>query len=90
MEQNGVPENDWAQIFGHERGFTYSRYNPDGIQLDRKKAIIELIAYPTVALPDRGSSSYAQRPDGHEPAEFAQAFAHQWYPSSPTLPRNTQ
>lgn len=54
MEQNGVPENDWAQIFGHERGFTYSRYNLDGIRLDRKKAIIELISYPGVQLPDLG------------------------------------
>jgi hypothetical protein len=25
MEQNGLPENDWAHICGHERGFTYSR-----------------------------------------------------------------
>ena len=52
MEQAGVPENDWAQVFGHERGFTYGRYNPDGIRLERKRQIIELIAYPNVTLPE--------------------------------------
>jgi len=51
MERGGVPENDWAQVFGHERGFTYRVYNPDGIALSRKAEMIELIAYPGVALP---------------------------------------
>lgn len=51
MERAGVPENEWAQVFGHERGFTYGRYNPHGITLDRKAAIIRLIDYPGIALP---------------------------------------
>lgn len=51
MEQAGVPENDWAQVFGHERGFTYRVYNPDGITLARKAGMIALIAYPGVTLP---------------------------------------
>jgi integrase len=51
MEQAGVPENDWAQVFGHERGFTYRVYNPDGITLARKAEMIALIAYPNVNLP---------------------------------------
>lgn len=50
MERAGVPENEWAQVFGHERGFTYSRYSPHGITLERKAAIIGLIAYPDVPL----------------------------------------
>ena len=46
MERAGVPENEWAQVFGHEKGFTYGRYNPDGIELERKAEIIRLISYP--------------------------------------------
>ncbi|WEK41728.1 MAG: hypothetical protein P0Y64_09875 [Candidatus Sphingomonas colombiensis] len=51
MERATVPENEWAQVFGHEKGFTYGRYNPDGITLERKRDIIELIEYPGVTLP---------------------------------------
>jgi hypothetical protein len=46
MERAGVLENEWAQVFGHERGFTYKRYNPDGITLERKAEIIGIIDYP--------------------------------------------
>lgn len=46
MERGGVPENDWAQIFGHERGFTYGRYNEDGIAMVRRAEIIALIREP--------------------------------------------
>jgi integrase len=52
MERAGVHENEWAQIFGHEKGFTYRRYNPDGITLARKQEIIDLIVYPAVTLAD--------------------------------------
>jgi len=51
MEHAGVPENEWAQIIGHERGFTYATYNPDGISLHRKKELIELIEYPNLDIP---------------------------------------
>ena len=51
MERAGVPENEWAQVFGHERGFTYRTYNPDGITLQRRAEIIALIDYPGLALP---------------------------------------
>ena len=54
MERAGVPENEWAQVFGHEKGFTYGRYNPDGITIQRKAEIIGLIAYPGVPLPEVG------------------------------------
>ena len=49
MERAGVPENDWAQVLGLERGFTYGRYSPHGISLERKAEIVGLIAYPGVA-----------------------------------------
>lgn len=51
MERARVPENEWAQVFGHERGFTYGVYNPDGIDLARKAEIINLIAYPGLDIP---------------------------------------
>lgn len=51
MERAGVPENEWAQVFGHERGFTYSVYNPDGITMKRKAEIISLIDYPGLGIP---------------------------------------
>lgn len=51
MERDRVPENEWAQVFGHEKGFTYGRYNPDGITLEQKASIIARISYPGVTLP---------------------------------------
>lgn len=51
MERARVPENEWAQVFGHEKGFTYGRYNADGITLSQKAAIIGLISYPELKLP---------------------------------------
>jgi len=51
MERAGVPENEWAQVFGHERGFTFRVYNPDGITLAHKAKIIGRIAYPGLDLP---------------------------------------
>lgn len=51
MERAGVPENEWAQVLGHERGFTYQTYNPDGITLSRKAEIIELIQYQELEIP---------------------------------------
>ena len=51
MERAGVPENEWAQVFGHERGFTYSVYNPDGIDIVQKEKIINLINYPELIIP---------------------------------------
>jgi integrase len=50
IERAGVPENQWAQVLGHERGFTYSVYNPDGLSIANKAAIIALLEYPE--LPD--------------------------------------
>jgi integrase len=52
MERAGVPENEWAQVFGHERGFTYRVYNPDGVTLARKAELMGLISYPTLKLPN--------------------------------------
>ena len=51
MERGRVPQNEWAQVFGHEKGFTYRVYNADGITLEQKAEIIALIDYPGVELP---------------------------------------
>lgn len=51
IERAGVMESEWAQVFGHERGFTYGTYNPDGITMARKAEIIGLISYPKLAIP---------------------------------------
>lgn len=53
MERAGVPENEWAQVLGHERSITYGRYSPEGITLQRKAELIGLIDYPGLTLPGR-------------------------------------
>lgn len=53
MERAGVPENEWAQVLGHERNITYGLYNPEGITLRRKAELIELIEYPALDFPGR-------------------------------------
>ncbi|MDE1467929.1 tyrosine-type recombinase/integrase [Aurantiacibacter sp. D1-12] len=53
MERAGVPENEWAQVLGHERNITYGLYNPEGITLLRKAQLIELIEYPGIDFPGR-------------------------------------
>lgn len=53
MERKGVPENEWAQVLGHERGFSYGRYSPNGITLARKAELIGLIEYPGMVFPGR-------------------------------------
>jgi len=45
IERAGVAEGSWAQVIGHERGFTYGTYNPDGLKLSQKAEIVEIIAY---------------------------------------------
>lgn len=53
MERQSVSENEWAQVLGHERGFTYGRYSPNGITLARKAELIGLIEYPGIEFPGR-------------------------------------
>lgn len=50
MERASVPENAWAQILGHEKGFTYGTYSPDGLTLGQKAKIISKIDYPHIRL----------------------------------------
>lgn len=45
MEMAEIPPNIWARIIGHEPGFTYGKYNPDGLTLAKAKEIIERISY---------------------------------------------
>ena len=50
LEHAGVQQSDTALIVGHERGFTYSRYNPGGLKLPRLRRIVEKIRYPRLSL----------------------------------------
>ncbi len=44
LENKGVPLNEWQDIFGHEKSFTYATYS-HGLTLQRKAEIVELIDY---------------------------------------------
>ncbi|OYQ25111.1 hypothetical protein CHU93_14900 [Sandarakinorhabdus cyanobacteriorum] len=46
IENAGVPENEWALVLGHERGFTYSTYNPGGTNIANRARLIALLEYP--------------------------------------------
>jgi integrase len=52
MERARIRENEWAQVFGHEKGFTYGRYNEEGLTLHQKAEIIYHNAYTEVNLPE--------------------------------------
>lgn len=51
MERAGVRESDWAQVIGHERGFTYGTYSPHGITMQQKADIIAQIDYGKLSFP---------------------------------------
>lgn len=51
MERAGVRESDWAQVIGHERGFTYGTYSPHGITMSQKAEIIAHINYQNISVP---------------------------------------
>lgn len=50
MEERGVPENEVAQLVGHEKGFTFKKYGKT-VSLARMAKIVAKIEYPGVALP---------------------------------------
>lgn len=49
LEQAGVPQNEAAEIVGHEKvGITYSVYSPEGRTMKQRQAVVEKISYPGV------------------------------------------
>jgi len=50
LELTRVHQSEAALIVGHERGFTYSKYNPLGLELPALRAVVEKIKYPGVSL----------------------------------------
>jgi integrase len=50
FERARVHQSEAALIVGHERGFTYAKYNPVGLELPALRAIVEKIRYPGVSL----------------------------------------
>lgn len=52
LELAGVPESTVAEIVGHEKpGFTFRTYNPQGITLRQRQAVVEKIVYPGLVVP---------------------------------------
>ena len=49
LEEAGVPQNETAQLVGHEKGFTYGKYGA-GVSLKRLAEIIAEVDYPDVDL----------------------------------------
>jgi integrase len=39
-----------GQVVGHERGFTYRVYNPEGVDLKALRAVVEAVKYPRLKL----------------------------------------
>ncbi|MCT2558416.1 tyrosine-type recombinase/integrase [Tsuneonella sp. YG55] len=56
LEEAGVPQSDAAHVVGHEVGFTYRTYNPNGLSLQRLADIVALIRYPGLSLPNPGDA----------------------------------
>ncbi|MBB6123249.1 tyrosine-type recombinase/integrase [Sphingobium subterraneum] len=52
LERRRVPEQEVAQIVGHEKaGFTFGTYGGEA-ELRRKAKVVSLIAYPNLPIPD--------------------------------------
>lgn len=51
LERARVPMNEAAEIVGHDKGFTYRVYNPDGLTMKQRLEVVEKIDYPDLVLP---------------------------------------
>lgn len=54
LEQKGVHQSEVARLVGHEAGFTFGIYSPQGLNLGRLKDIVELVEYPEIVSPGHG------------------------------------
>jgi integrase len=64
MERAQVPLNEWQEIFGHEKAFTWKVYG-DGITMSRKQEIIELIEFSSSQTSPHRSSTIKEPDSGH-------------------------
>jgi len=49
FERHRIPDTEAAQILGHKKaGMTYGVYSPNGLRIDQKRDLIELLALPEV------------------------------------------
>lgn len=46
LEEKGAQQSEVARLVGHEVGFTYRVYAPNGLGLRRLQELVELISYP--------------------------------------------
>jgi hypothetical protein len=51
LELAKVDRDRVAQIVGHERGFTFRVYNPEGIDVAGLRDVVEAIEYKGLKLP---------------------------------------
>ena len=59
LELAGVDRDRAALVVGHERGFTYREYNPEGLDVAMLREVVELVRYPGLDLLRPGSPSVA-------------------------------
>lgn len=50
LELAGVDRDRAALVVGHERGFTFRVYNPEGVDVAALKEVVEAVRYPLLAL----------------------------------------
>lgn len=47
FERRRIPETEVAQIVGHgKKGITYRVYSPNGLTIQQKRELVELLALP--------------------------------------------
>ena len=50
LELAGVDRDRAALVVGHERGFTFRVYNPEGVDVVKLREVVELVSYPGLEL----------------------------------------
>ena len=51
LELAKVDRDRAAQVVGHERGFTFGTYNPEGIDVAGLREVVEAVKYKGLKLP---------------------------------------
>lgn len=49
----GVSRNPAALVVGHDRGFTFSVYNPEGVDMEALRQVVETVRYDGPELAKR-------------------------------------
>jgi hypothetical protein len=60
LELAGFDRDRAALVVGHERGFTFRVYNPEGLNLTMLRDVIELVRYPGLEVARPGGCNGRQ------------------------------